>query len=73
MKLSSASIESIIWRFYLMMFIVIGSLYIGYPNLASLSVPVFLSCLLGVKIKNEEKPTERNKEIFTEHKKLKVA
>jgi len=51
MKMFDASVESIIWRFYLLMAVVIVPFTIGVPILALLALPVFLSALLGVSFK----------------------
>lgn len=44
-----ASVEVIILRFYLMMAVIIGSFLLGQPVLALISLPIFLSAMLGVK------------------------
>lgn len=59
MKITSASFETVILRFYLMMIIVISSFFSGYPIFAILAVPVFLSALAGVSFK-KDKPRSRN-------------
>jgi hypothetical protein len=59
MKISSASFDIVILRFYLMMIIVIGSFFAGYPIFAILAVPVFLSALAGVSFE-KDKPRSRN-------------
>ncbi len=51
MEFYSLSFDKVILRFYLMMAIVIGSFFAGYPVLAILSVPVFLSIMAGVTFK----------------------
>lgn len=48
MKLFSLNLTTLILRFYLLMAIVIGSFFAGVPWLAILSLPVFLSAMLGV-------------------------
>jgi hypothetical protein len=58
MKITSASFDTVILRFYFMMVIVIGSFVIGYPALAILAVPVFLSALAGVSFKKEKTETQ---------------
>lgn len=48
MKLFSLNFTTLILRFYLLMGIVIGSFFAGLPWLAILSLPVFLSAMMGV-------------------------
>jgi len=50
MKIKTASIVELVLRYYIMMTIVIVSFMIGYPVLAVLAVPVFLSALAGISI-----------------------
>ena len=50
MKAFNLSFATVLMRFYLMMGIIIGSLFIGQPLLAFLALPVFLSAILGVEI-----------------------
>jgi len=59
MKITSASFDTVIQRFYLMMTIVIASFFAGYPIFAILAVPVFLSALAGVSFK-KDKTRSRN-------------
>ncbi|MEO5906379.1 MAG: hypothetical protein ABIQ11_06620 [Saprospiraceae bacterium] len=49
MKLFSLDFTTLILRFYLLMAIVIGSFFTGYPILAFLTLPIFLSAMMGVK------------------------
>jgi hypothetical protein len=49
MKFLSLDFDTVIWRFYLMMAIVIGSFFLGISWLSLLAVPVFFSTLLGMK------------------------
>jgi len=51
MKLFSLSVPALILRFYLLMGIVIGAFFAGYPWLAILSLPVFLSAMMGMQIR----------------------
>lgn len=48
MKPFKASLENTIWRFYLLMAIVIGAFFAGVPVLAVLALPVFISAMLGI-------------------------
>jgi len=48
MKSGNASFSTVILRFYLMMAFVIIPFVLGVPYLAILSLPVFLSALLGL-------------------------
>ncbi len=58
MKITSASFETVIWRFYFMMAIVLASFFLGHPAFAVVAVPVFLSALTGVSFKNGKKKTK---------------
>ncbi len=49
MKLFNVTFSTLIIRFYLMMAIVIGAFFVGYPWLAILSLPVFFITLMGLK------------------------
>ncbi len=60
MRAYKASFEAIYWRFHLIIAIVVGAFAVGYPLLGILSVPVFLTCLLGISFKNE-RPNRRTK------------
>ncbi|MDH3650075.1 MAG: hypothetical protein OEQ53_10345 [Saprospiraceae bacterium] len=51
MKLFSISIDSLMWRFYLMMAIVIVAVLSHNFLVAILALPVFLSAVLGVRFK----------------------
>jgi hypothetical protein len=51
MKLLDLSIASLIFRFYLLMAIVIGAGFSGYWAISLLALPVFFSALMGIKIK----------------------
>ena len=44
----TASIQTVILRFYLMMAVVIGSFFAGFPVLAILALPILLSIMTGV-------------------------
>ena len=48
MKILTARFDTILWRFYLMMGIVIASFFLGVPYLSFLAFPIFVSALLGV-------------------------
>lgn len=52
MVLFNASIETIFWRFHLLILVVVLPWVFGLPLLSLLAVPVFLSALLGVSFKN---------------------
>lgn len=49
MTLFNISFSTLIIRFYLMMAIVIGAFFLGYPWLAALSLPVFFITMMGLK------------------------
>lgn len=48
MTFFTASIGTIIIRFYLMMAVVIASIFAGLPFLTLLAIPVFLSAMAGI-------------------------
>lgn len=61
------SVEGLIWRFYLMMLVVILAIFCGYSIFALIALPVFLSGMFGMRftrlgkqktenIKGKEKP-----------------
>ena len=59
MKLFNVKFSTAIWRYYLMMGIVIVAFFIGYPILALLSLPVFFITLMGVQftpLRSSRKP-----------------
>ena len=72
MKLFHLNFASLILRFYLLMAIVIGAYFIGYPILAILSLPVFISAMMGIKFTRTKKalrttPQENNGTINVRH------
>jgi len=62
MKAYSISVETLFWRFNLMIALVVIPFVLGVPILALLSGPVFLSNLLGVSFKKEKKESTKQKE-----------
>jgi len=54
MILFNLSLEKVVWRFYLMMAVVIGSLFIGIPALALLALPIFLSTIMGLSFRAKQ-------------------
>ena len=48
------SVSGVILRFYIMMACVIIPIFIGYPVLAFLSIPVFLSIMFGISFKRSK-------------------
>jgi hypothetical protein len=55
MKAFETSIENVVYRFGLMMAIIIITIAARVPVLALLAVPVFLSAMLAVKFKSDKK------------------
>jgi hypothetical protein len=51
MNLFQLNIASVILRFYLMMAVVIGSIFAGQMWLSVLALPIFLSIMLGISFK----------------------
>ena len=60
MKFYSASFDTIIIRFYLMMAFAISPLIIGTPYLAILSVLFFLAAITGVEFSTGKKQKSNN-------------
>lgn len=60
MKFFNAKFETVIWRFYLLMIVVILPFFLGIPVLSILALPIFLSALMGVSFRNEKRNTTRN-------------
>ena len=60
MKYFKASFATILLRFYLMMTIILASFMAGFPLLALLGVPVFLSALLGLSFSMSRKKASTN-------------
>lgn len=48
MKLCNVSFSTVLLRFYLMMVVIIAAFLVGYPLLALIGVPIFLTALMGV-------------------------
>ena len=59
MKLYNLNFATLILRFYLLMVIVIGSFFIGYPILSILSLPVFFSAMLGMTFTKSSRTSRR--------------
>ncbi len=57
MKAFETTFDNVLYRFSLMMLIVILSFTLSVPFLALLAVPVFLSAILGVKFEKNLKKT----------------
>jgi len=53
MTFFTATLETITIRFFLMMGIIIGSFFSGFPILGILALPVFLAALTGVSFTNK--------------------
>ena len=60
MKFYSASFDTIIIRFYLMMAFAISPLIIGTPYLAILSVLFFLAAITGVEFSTGKKQNQKS-------------
>ncbi len=66
MTFYTLSFDRIIWRFYLMMFVVVGSFSIGIPALAILSLPIFLSTIMGVSFKTDPAENQATQHMTTQ-------
>ena len=49
MKFFQLNFAALIIRFYLLMAVVIGAFFSGYPVLAFSALPIFLSAMMGIK------------------------
>ena len=63
-KLFDLHFDQLLIRYYLLMGVVIASLFAGIPALALLSLPIFLSALLGARF------TWRTKAVATQERQL---
>ena len=54
MKAFETSFENVIYRFCLMMAVIIVGFFVGQPLLALLALPLFLSAALGLEFKKEQ-------------------
>jgi hypothetical protein len=49
------SVEGLIWRFYLLMLVVIISFFAGYGIFALVALPILLSAMFGIRFKHAAK------------------
>jgi len=70
MELFNANFETIIWRYHLLIAVVVLSFVAGVPFLALLALPIFLTAILGISFKSnktqkvikiKERPIVQNK------------
>lgn len=54
MKAFEAKVETIIWRYYLLMAVVIIPFFLGIPLLSLFALPLFLIAILGISFKKEK-------------------
>ena len=52
------------WRYYLMMGVVIVSLFAGFPWFSLLAIPIFMSALIGIKIEFNNIIAKENKFLY---------
>jgi hypothetical protein len=52
MKPFNLRFDILLIRFYLMMAVIIASIFIGLPYLAFLGLPIFLSAMMGISFKD---------------------
>jgi len=57
MTFFTASLGTVLIRYYLMMAVIIASFTLGYPVLAILSFPIFISAIAGISIKTKATQT----------------
>ena len=55
MTFFTASLQTVLIRYYLMMAVIIVSFLVGYPILALLAFPIFISAIAAISIKKETK------------------
>lgn len=70
MQFFNISLVTIMLRFYLMMAVVIGSLFAGVPWLCILALPIFLSVMLGVTINKEAPKVAKRKHVKPQKKQM---
>jgi len=58
MRPFEARFDTIVWRYYLMMLIVIVPFVLGMPLLSLFALPMFLIAILGISFKNENRNEE---------------
>ncbi|THH40304.1 hypothetical protein [Neolewinella litorea] len=51
MRFYAITVDQIVYRFYLMMAIVLIALFSGWTSFALLSLPIFLSAILGIRFR----------------------
>jgi hypothetical protein len=59
MTFFSASFETVLLRYFLMMAVIVASFMIGYPVLAILSFPLFISAFTAVSFKKVKAKTNQ--------------
>ena len=57
MKLLNLNFTTLILRFYLLMAIVIGSFFLGFPLFSLLALPLFAVSLLGITFERKKRVT----------------
>jgi hypothetical protein len=70
MQYFNISLVTVMIRFYLMMGVVIGSLFAGLPWLCILALPIFLSVILGVNFKKETTKQTVHKQVQRREKQI---
>ena len=60
MQFYRVSLSGLMWRYYLMMAVVIVSFMANMPLLAFLSVPIFMSALMGIKLTGKSESQASN-------------
>ena len=60
MKPFTATLDTIVLRFYLVMFTVIAPFFLGVPYLALFAVPLFYITLLGISFSTHKQSVDSN-------------
>ena len=63
MTFFTASFETVLIRYYLMMAVIVASFSFGYPAFALLGLPIFISAISAVSFKN--KTAKRHPQILS--------
>ncbi len=61
MTFFSASFETVLLRYFLMMAVIIAAFAVGYPILAVLSFPLFIAAFTAVSFKSKNSQTNQKK------------
>ena len=61
MTFFTASFQTVLTRYFLMMAVIIGAFAVGYPILAVLSFPLFISAIAAISFNTKKNQTNQKK------------